>query len=173
MGDSCVQFRNQIEEYFEFLFRDQGFEIIHTEDSSKDRCLIVLESSRFRLKMYWAPDEANILVGNCSAPISWSNTVDGEHQWWFLRGIAGYLDDDLSIADRAWEVTQEELSHKAQLQELATMLENHFDGIDRLFAEGDWESERLAYAEFFVEVDKRIRQRMSPGSGPASRSPNS
>lgn len=42
MGDSCVQFRNQIEEYFGFLFRDKGFDIVHTEDSSKDRYLNVL-----------------------------------------------------------------------------------------------------------------------------------
>lgn len=158
MKSPCAKLKNTVEQHFPFL-AEGGYRIAYESEWGGDGCVVGLEGRSIRIKFYTARDEdLNILVGDGSAPFEGGTGKDGDAGWYYLRGIAGYIDLDLSIGERFVTMASEDRSRERvdQATNLARLVEDHLEGIEKLFAAG-FENVRRDYEQYNAAVAARTR----------------
>jgi len=161
---ACSELKDVIADLFAFL-ANGGYRTVYEDERGTDGCVVGLEGHSIRIKFYTARDERlNILVGSGTALFDVGTGKDGDAGWYYIRGIAGYLDHDLSIGERFASRSYKEWSGEQDDQEsnLARLLEGHIDGIERIFAAG-FEKERSKYEQYITAVDARTRSAYESG----------
>jgi hypothetical protein len=157
MSSACSEFAAEIRKHFEFLFRDKGFVIAFEEASGLDRCLLILESGRFRVKLYRAPDEVNLQLGLPSAPSIWGEKQDDKTHWHFLRTIVGFLNQDKEAGLRV-AVPWADRTHAVQMSDLSRILQAHYQEIEELFGQGRFPNIRQEYESYLETLNRAIMQ---------------
>lgn len=155
IGKTCAEFQQEIDKHFRFLLNDKGFKVVRVLESTRDRCLIVLASDRFQIKIYQTIDEINVLLGDRFASRTWEDTREGEREWYYLYSTSGFLSNNLGaeISDRVRGKQPQDRTHERQFAVLAELLERQFHAIDELFGSGGLERLRPVYEEYFRRVD--------------------
>jgi len=151
VGDICSQFAADVARSFNFLFVQEAFRVEFHQSGGLDRCMLILGSDKFRIKLYRTVDEVNLQVGSSSAPFTWEEKANGETMWYFLRSIVGFLkkesnpvlSDPTAWASRTYEV---------QMQELAALLHTHYPQVEELFGEGGFDTVRQDYQRYLENV---------------------
>jgi hypothetical protein len=158
MTDACGRLKEAIQKHFGFL-AGRGFRVEYEAEWGVDGCVIGLEGLRMRMKFYTARDEAlNILVGDLAAEFDRGSGRDGDAGWFYIRPIAGFVDQDLSIGERFASRTSQEVvdGWRGQAEELARLVQGHLDEIERMFSMG-FERELRNYRLYSEAVDARTR----------------
>jgi hypothetical protein len=157
--DVCKEFVNDILEHLDSLFRKRGFLIIRIDLSErKDRCLVILKSELFQIKLYSAPDEINVLIGTLSAPLTWAHDQDGEKAWYFIRAIVNFLRGDYPTPDWPRKVSWSDMTLDRQMDEMSEMLLTYYEGIEDLFSHGNFEKRRSEYEAYSEVLSEKIRR---------------
>ena len=148
----CAEFEVHVLSKFGYLFDNWGFKIVAKKTSRfGDRCLMILQSDQFKIKLYQSPDEVNLLVGTISSPSTWDNSKDGENVWHYIRGVIRYLNNDLSPIDTDAEKWSERTFDR-QTADLAEMLKKNIDKINGLFGINNFDSKKQDYYQFLSKL---------------------
>jgi len=157
MKDTCADFAGEITKHFDYLIRDQGFRFVETRLSRGERCVLFLESTSFRIKFHFAPDEIQVQLGRHDAPLIWAEKVDGHPHWHHLKSIVGFLHNDREVRipdSDSWA----KMTHERQIIEHSKALRENFEAVEELFGEGGLESRRASYEEYLRHLAAKARE---------------
>jgi len=153
MNNICPNFLSDVKREFRYLISND-YEIVHTESSTRDRCLIILKSDKLQVKLYRARDEVNLSVGNLSAPWTWGNKQDGKKQWFYLPEITGFLDHDLDVSVRSQNKSENHSNQKQQLINLSRLFKEKLPEIENLFSISEYDHFVVDISEFWKEYNR-------------------
>lgn len=89
---ACMEFLNKIEQQFSYLFTRYGFLVARTAiGHSDEKCLVVLESAKCRLKFFYDRGFVETFVGTSAAPMDWADTYDSVRYWYSLKGVVDFV----------------------------------------------------------------------------------
>lgn len=159
MSRPCADVRGAINVHFPFL-ADRGYRVIYEKDHGGGGCEIVLQGERLQIKLYSAPDEEmNLLVGSRSAQPEGGTGRDGDGGWYYLRGLVGFLDRDLTGGVRIALMTDDEWkeSRANQVKDLSVLLSRNIGQIETLFSERLTEDFRRDYMAYTKDAARRTQ----------------
>jgi hypothetical protein len=82
-----------VREHYSYLFAEHGFRLAHCEDPRRgEHCLIVLESSRARIKFEVDQGTPVAYFGTLDSPIGWANQVDGVPVWYVDNALLNFVE---------------------------------------------------------------------------------
>lgn len=163
MGSSgCERFQEELRHYFSYLFREYGFDVIHTEShKGGELCLVVLDSQHCRIAFYRAQGEVNALFGPRTAPVGWSDIHQPGTPWYYLYGLLDFLEGRPFDLRRLFEDMDRHLDYAAQMQGLSERLRPLVGRVISLFEGEHAMSWKVEYEEFKRQRDEEVRKQVS------------
>lgn len=162
LSQACKEFSKLVRLHFGYLFEQFGFSVVHWDEArgalGEECCLIILQSEDCRIKIYKSQGEVNLQFGTLSAPMDWTDQVEGTRQWYYLRGILSFLrKESLSISE-LFQKTQGFETDDQQLAELSRELQPVCEQVIGLFREDVFERWREQYEQWQEEREREFRK---------------
>lgn len=89
----CEPMVEAIRRHYAFLFAEHGFRLVHCDDPRQgEHCLIILESSRARIKFEIDQGTPVAYFGTLDSPLGWANQVDGVTVWYVDNALLNFLE---------------------------------------------------------------------------------
>jgi hypothetical protein len=88
----CEEFLEQLRAHFKFLFDEYGFQAVATDgDRVGEHCLVVLQSSHFRIRFIVNQGRVEAALGTLAAPPTWEDRAADEVVWFSMREVCEFL----------------------------------------------------------------------------------
>ena len=88
----CEEFLERLRAHFKYLFAEHGFQAVATDgDRVGEHCLVVLQSSRFRIRFVVNQGRVEAALGTLSSPPTWEDRAAGEVVWFSMREVCEFL----------------------------------------------------------------------------------
>ena len=152
----CRQFYHQVREHFDYLFDQHDFSLIHCEDGGNaPGCLLVLESSRCRLRFINDRGIPQLGIGTKEARVTPRGAGEGIHGWYELSALLDFLEKRPIRAPFLGERRPrgaQSLNLSEHLQRLSNRLKPHCNAVCEFMRLDNF---RQRQEEFVHFLDKR------------------
>jgi hypothetical protein len=147
----CEEFLEQLSAHFKYLFDEYGSQAVATDgDRLGEHCLVVLQSSHFRIRFIVNQGHVEAALGTLAAPPTWEDRAAGEVVWFSMREVCEFLrgnrrpspKDLRELGDRLFRMSADEY-----LEWLSDSLRPVMDQANLLFG-GD-ASGRAKFLEYY------------------------
>ena len=151
MTKECAEFLEQLRSHFGYLFDDHGFQpVATTGDRFGEHCLVVVQSSHFRIRFMVHQGRVEASLGALSAPPTWDDRAAGEVVWFSMREVCEFLrcdpcpsaEDLRELGERLFRMSADEY-----LEWLSDSLRPVMDQANQLFG-GD-AGGRVKFLEYY------------------------
>ncbi len=136
----CRDFFQLVLNELEFLIEEGGFTPVKLDSAHQgERCLVILASSDYQLKLIADRGTLESLIGSSEAARGWENIIDGNVEWYGLYNFIEVALDNHRSSPNEWR----ELGYKlfnmplnAKIQDVAKLLVPIYRELANTFHEG-------------------------------------
>jgi hypothetical protein len=135
---NCDNFYNKVSRYFQYLFEEYDFKVIHSSNRyDQGYCLIILGSPSFQVRIFYERGSIQADLGSVGAAANWPNSSLDKGVWYPLRLLVDFIGGKTTLTDQDIRISGERISKLTvdeNLSELSSYLKPVVNDVKKVFS---------------------------------------